>query len=247
MKHNKRNWQGGGSMSDGYVLAYAPYHPHANGPYVPEHRLVVERAMGKTLRLDAPVHHVNGDKADNRPANLVACDSNAYHQLLHRRQRAHDACGNANFRLCFYCRKYSDPTDMVRASGTMMHRKCRRLYMALIEGGADRLARTVEHMSATPPEIDVTGTCPTCNGSGRVMAGPHPPSTKQIKILTAIEDLTRETGTSPILSEIAERCGLKSIGTVAEHVATLQAKGYVFRDPHMQRSIRIIREWRLAA
>jgi hypothetical protein len=42
----------------------------ADGGYIPEHRAVVERQLGRQLFADETVHHKNGDRADNRPENL---------------------------------------------------------------------------------------------------------------------------------------------------------------------------------
>lgn len=52
-----------------------------------EHRLVVEKAMGKPLPDYAIVHHLNEKKWDNRNNNLVVCPNDDYHKLLHRRTR----------------------------------------------------------------------------------------------------------------------------------------------------------------
>ena len=71
----------------GYVYAYAPDHPNACGGalagYVLEHRLVMEQQLGRLLRDDEDVHHINGVKHDNRPENLIAL-THAQHLREHR-------------------------------------------------------------------------------------------------------------------------------------------------------------------
>lgn len=65
-------WSGGRFLnSNGYVMVYSPDHPDAQGSYVPEHRLVMEKAISRRLRSDEHVHHKNGKKDDNREQNLV--------------------------------------------------------------------------------------------------------------------------------------------------------------------------------
>lgn len=57
--------------SSGYVAVHCPDHPRAwSTGYVYEHDLAIEALVGRFLRPDEEVHHLNGDKHDNRTENL---------------------------------------------------------------------------------------------------------------------------------------------------------------------------------
>lgn len=49
--------------------------------YQLEHRLVMGKIFGRKLDIDEHVHHVNGDRADNRPENLEVLTSSEHAKL----------------------------------------------------------------------------------------------------------------------------------------------------------------------
>ena len=65
---NKRGWS---EDARGYRYVYVGKHPYATkGGYYEEHRVVVEKRLGRYLLPTEDVHHLNGVKNDNRDDNL---------------------------------------------------------------------------------------------------------------------------------------------------------------------------------
>lgn len=89
------NFRGGRYIDpQGYVLVLNPDRMERNGSkYVFEHRLVMERALGRKLFADEHVHHRNHDRTDNRIENLELLSAEE-HAALHQhelRQRLGEA------------------------------------------------------------------------------------------------------------------------------------------------------------
>lgn len=81
-KHSK--WNGGVAKTvQGYISIYSPEHPYANSNgRVMEHRLVMEKCLGRYLTKKECAHHINGIKDDNRIENLQLM-STGEHRILH--------------------------------------------------------------------------------------------------------------------------------------------------------------------
>lgn len=86
-KHPK--WKGGRNINaSGYFRLFIPKHPASNNHgYVLEHRLVMEKKLGRCLKPIEIVHHINEVKTDNRIGNLWLFSSNKEHMLYHKNLR----------------------------------------------------------------------------------------------------------------------------------------------------------------
>lgn len=72
--------------SSGYVRVFEPAHPNSfKSGWVLEHRLVVEERLGRRLRTDEHVHHINHVRTDNRPENLTVL-SHSEHSTITARE-----------------------------------------------------------------------------------------------------------------------------------------------------------------
>lgn len=134
-KERHHAWTGGRTIdSHGYVHIRMPEHPRAGvRGTVKEHVLIVEKARhGKPLPAKVVIHHVNGNRADNRPQNLVVCQDQQYHFDLETRQRAKAACGDPNGLPCRWCGIYeADHSKLVTwRNGISAHPECERVRSA---------------------------------------------------------------------------------------------------------------------
>src|SRR3990167_10552590 len=94
MEKKNPRWNNGRTIHEaGYILVKAPQeHPYKTKTgYIREHRLVMEKHLGRYLLLTEDIHHKNGIKIDNRIENLeLVLDRSEHLRIEHREGKYKD-------------------------------------------------------------------------------------------------------------------------------------------------------------
>lgn len=110
----------------GYRFLHMPDHPKSSpSGKVLAHVLVAEKILNKPIPDGVIIHHYGKTSENNK---IVICENQAYHMLLHRRARALNACGHADWIKCSFCKQYDKPENLILKKYSRYHLNCRRKY-----------------------------------------------------------------------------------------------------------------------
>ena len=103
--------------SNGYVCVFEPNHPAASKRgYVYEHRVIMERHIGRFLNKNEDVHHIDKNRQNNSISNLLLLSRSEHHRLhrteqtgiISKKKPMCRICGNPTTKegcLCISCWK----------------------------------------------------------------------------------------------------------------------------------------------
>ena len=82
---NNPKWKGEKIYRKDYILIYQPSHPFCNHlGYLYEHRLVMEKKIGRYLTSKEVVHHLDHNRLNNSPDNLYLFENSITHFNYHK-------------------------------------------------------------------------------------------------------------------------------------------------------------------
>lgn len=108
---NGHTWKGGRIIDQyGYICIAKPKHPYCDGKgYIREHRLVMEKHLGRYLTKKEVVHHLDFNKANNKIENLHLFTDIGKHHSYHLRLQSlvnHSLLGKEFFDNKSYMKEY---------------------------------------------------------------------------------------------------------------------------------------------
>jgi len=88
---NNPAFNGGKYISNGYYVLFMPDHPNRDiKNMVYEHRYVMECKLGRYLTIEECVHHIDHNKLNNKPENLMLFKNNSEHIKYHNKEKNND-------------------------------------------------------------------------------------------------------------------------------------------------------------
>ena len=92
-----------------------------------EHRFIVEKSLKRPLKSTEIIHHLDYNKRNNIPTNLVVCPNDAYHFLLHARTNClNDGYHPDIYHYCTFHKQYEKRENFsTRKSWSGLHNMCK--------------------------------------------------------------------------------------------------------------------------
>jgi hypothetical protein len=128
---NGKYWKGGRFTDPlGYVRILMPKHPRAwKSGYIHEHILIMEKILGRPILSTEHIHHIDDNRSNNSPGNLMLFRTKGMHKSYHERLKAFKECGHYDWRKCRFCHIYDNPKNLVfSGSRCVNHRSCAAEY-----------------------------------------------------------------------------------------------------------------------
>lgn len=103
-------WNGGRiKTKKGYILVYAPNNKRSNvNGYIYEHLLIMEKYLGRPVRKEEAVHHIDENKSNNNINNLILFPTKGSHTAFHhniRKYKAIKELKETGYKICIKCNK----------------------------------------------------------------------------------------------------------------------------------------------